>query len=71
MLCLEVQEDFLVSLTENAQPRAQSYLAQLVNVREDGISIVEKSVELDLLSPLKNDLEFELIRPQSPTLINN
>lgn len=58
LTALKVSEDFLVSLIENGQPRAQSYLAQLVDVQEDGISIAETSIELDLLSPLKNEREF-------------
>lgn len=34
---------------------------QFVNIQEDGVSIGEQSIEIDLLSPLENDRESDPI----------
>ena len=62
---LQVTEKFLNRLAEGIRPQTRSYVTQFVSIQEDGVSIVEKSIEMDLLSPLENDRKSDPI--ENPT----
>jgi hypothetical protein len=59
--CLQVAETFLNTLADATQPQTRSYDARFVSIREDGVSIVEQSIEIDLLLPLENDRKSDPI----------
>lgn len=61
--CFELAETFLDTLAEGVRPQTRSYDTQFVSIREDGVSIVEQPIEIDLLLPLENDLSLAL-RPR-------
>jgi len=58
--CFELTEDFLGRLTEESRPRTRTYVGQFASVQEDGVRVVEQSIEVGLLLPLDNDLELAL-----------